>query len=270
MASEHGPLTLDDLLRAHAVGLDIGQDLSDRVGRRTIGRDHLLKRLGVVHDPTEGLSELMCNRAGQRRHRGPATDVSRECQVPPAVDLGSLPRATLEQQPDNQQRLDGQYAGRAPEPWPCIRATGSDLDSSRRCRAATDSRGCPTAAARAQSNIGWPGTCGGTLMLLGEAPFKIRIATSAVRRPRSSMDSSAAADDAGAEVHAMHRKYGSIRRSVKIGDDSLVRIRGSRRVSAERDVENRRVGWKARAAAQDLREGTDRRTRQRSRDREIA
>ena len=34
-ASEHGPMAIDDLRGADALGLDIGQDLSDRVGRRT-------------------------------------------------------------------------------------------------------------------------------------------------------------------------------------------------------------------------------------------
>ena len=69
MASEHRPMAIDDLRGADALGLDVGQDLSHRVGRRTIGGDHHLKRLGVVHHRAEGLTELMCNRAGQRRHR---------------------------------------------------------------------------------------------------------------------------------------------------------------------------------------------------------
>jgi hypothetical protein len=43
---------------ADALGLDVGQDLSDRVGRRTIRGDHHLQRLGVVHDRTERLTEL--------------------------------------------------------------------------------------------------------------------------------------------------------------------------------------------------------------------
>ena len=109
--SEHGPMALDDLRGEDAFGMDIGQDLSDCVRRRTIGGDHHLQRLGVVHHRTEGLTELMCDRAGQRRHRRAATGVSGECQVPPAVDLGPLPCAALEQEPDDQERLDGQCAG---------------------------------------------------------------------------------------------------------------------------------------------------------------
>ena len=41
-------MAIDDLRGLDALGPDIGQDLSDRVGRRTIGGDHHLKRLGVV------------------------------------------------------------------------------------------------------------------------------------------------------------------------------------------------------------------------------
>jgi hypothetical protein len=55
----------------------------------------------------------MCNRVIERRHRLAATEVSGECQVPPAVDLGAPPGAALEQEPDNQERLDRQCAGRA-------------------------------------------------------------------------------------------------------------------------------------------------------------
>ena len=62
-----------------------------------------------------------------------------------------------------------------------------------------------------------------------------------------------AADNARAEVHAVRRKQGSIRRGVKFGEYSLVRIRCSGRVGAEGEIENRRVLWKARTAAQDLR-----------------
>ena len=53
----------------------------------------------------------------------------------------------------------------------------------------------------------------------------------------------------------MPRKQGSIRRGVKIGEYLLVRIRRSGCVGAERDIENRRVLWKARTAAQDLGKG---------------
>ena len=143
-------------------GLDVGQDLADRVGRRTIGGDHHLKRLGVVHHRAEGLTELMCNRAGQRRHRLAATGVGGERQVPPAVDLGPLPCAALVQEPDDQERLDGQHADRAQHRAPVFAATGSDRDSARRCPAATGSRGCPTAAARASRISVDLARCGGT------------------------------------------------------------------------------------------------------------
>ena len=64
-----------------------------------------------------------------------------------------------------------------------------------------------------------------------------------------------AADNASADVYAVSRKQGSIRRGVKFGEYSLVRIRRSGRVVAEREIENRRVVRKARTAAQDLRKG---------------
>ena len=53
----------------------------------------------------------------------------------------------------------------------------------------------------------------------------------------------------------MRRKQGRIGRGVKVGEHSLVRIRRPRRVRAEGDIEDRRVVWQARTAAQDLRKG---------------
>ena len=149
MTSEHCPMAIDDLRGLDALGLDVGQDLPYRVGRRTIGGDHHLKRLGVVDHRAEGLTELMCNRACQRRHRLTPTGVRGERQVPPAVDLGTLPRAALVQEPDNQERLDEQRAHCAENREPVFAATGSELDSARRCPPATGSRGCPTAVTRA-------------------------------------------------------------------------------------------------------------------------
>ena len=132
-----------------ALGLDIGQDLSHRVGRRTIGGDHHLKRLGVVHHRAERLTELMGNRARQRRHRLAAIGVGGERQVPPAVDLGPLPCAALVQEPDDQERLDDQRADRAEHREPVFLPQARTRDSARRCPAATGSRRCPTAATRA-------------------------------------------------------------------------------------------------------------------------
>ena len=66
------------------------------------------------------------------------------------------------------------------------------------------------------------------------------------------------------------RKQGRIGRGVKLGEHSLVRIRRPRRVRAEGDIEDRRVVWQARTAAQGLLKRTDRRTRQMSAGREIA
>ena len=92
-------------------------------------------------------------------------------------------------------------------------------------------------------------------MLRGGAPFKSRIghvgraATEVVnghQRP---------ADDSEPEEHALHAKQGSIRRGVKVGEHSLVRIRPALRVRAEGEIEDRRVAWEARTAAQDLRKG---------------
>ena len=92
-------------------------------------------------------------------------------------------------------------------------------------------------------------------MLPGGAPFKSRMATSAVRRAQIVDGHQRSADNAGAEVHALRRKQGRIGRGVKFGEHSLVRIRRPRRVRAERQIEDRRVVWQARTAAQDLRKG---------------
>ena len=116
MTSEHRPMAIDDLRGVDALGLDVGQDLADRVGRRTIGGDHHLQRLGVVDHRAERLTELMGNRARQRRHRLAATGVGGERQVPPALDLGPLPCAALVQEPDDQERLDDQHADGARAP----------------------------------------------------------------------------------------------------------------------------------------------------------
>ena len=110
MTSEHCPLPFDDLRGEDAVGTDIGEGLFDSVRRCTLDRDHPLQRFGVEYHRTQGLTELMCDRAGQRGHRRATTGVSGECQVPPAVDLGPYPRAALEQQPDDQERLDDECA----------------------------------------------------------------------------------------------------------------------------------------------------------------
>ncbi len=92
-------------------------------------------------------------------------------------------------------------------------------------------------------------------MLLGGAPFKSRMATSAVLRARLVNGHHRSADHPRAEVDALHPKQGRIRRRVKLGEHSLVRIRPALRVGAEGQIEDRRIAWKARTAAQDLRQG---------------
>src|SRR5258708_1951387 len=67
--SKHCPMVIDDLRGSDALPLDVGKDLAYRVWRRLIGSDHHLKRMGVADHRAEGLTDLMCNRAGQRRHR---------------------------------------------------------------------------------------------------------------------------------------------------------------------------------------------------------
>ena len=47
-AAQHFPMTIDDLRRLEPLGLDIGQDLLNRAGRRSIGGDHHLQRFRVV------------------------------------------------------------------------------------------------------------------------------------------------------------------------------------------------------------------------------
>ena len=79
-----------------------------------------------------------------------------------------------------------------------------------------------------------------------------------------------AADNARAEVHAVRRKQRSIRRGVKLGEHSLVRIRRSGGVGAEGEIENRRMRPEGSHSGARSPQETDRRTRQRSGDREIA
>ena len=115
--------------------------------------------------------------------------------------------------------------------------------------------GMPHRSSSRQSNTGCPASCGGTLMLVGAAPFNSRTATSAVRASELVDGHQRSADDSGAEVHAVPRKQGRIGPGVEVGEHPLVRIRGPRRVRAERHIEDRRVVWQARTAAQDLRKG---------------
>ncbi len=63
------------------------------------------------------------------------------------------------------------------------------------------------------------------------------------------------ADDSLSQEDALPRKQGGIGRFAKLGEQLLVRKRGPRRVGAERDIKDRRVFRKARAAAQDLLKG---------------
>ena len=73
-----------------------------------------------------------------------------------------------------------------------------------------------------------------------------------------------------AEQHAVRCKQGSIRRGVKVGEHPLVRIRPALRVRAEGEIEDRRVVLAGSHSGAGSPEGTDRRTRQMSGDREIA
>ena len=236
-------MAIDDLRGVDALrsGYRSGS-LSIVSGRRTLAATIICSACGVVHHRAQGLTELMGNRAGQRRHRLAATGVGGERQVPPAVDLGPLPCAALVQEPDDQERLDDQRADRAQHRAPVFAATGSDRDSARRCRPATDSRGCPIAAARASRISADLADCGGTLMLRGGAPFKMsmadvgRVATEVVDGHQPFRR------QFHGRGHAVRPKQGSIRRGVKVGEHPLVRIRPALRVGAEGEIEDRRVG----------------------------
>ena len=139
------------------------------------------------------------------------------------------------------------------EPQPCVRATNPDFDSAPTLPGGNRLSAMPHRCNSRQSNIGWPGD----LRRYSDAARRRavqdsnggvgRVATEIVNGHQP------AADNARAEVHAIRRKQGSIRRGVKFGEYSLVRIRRSRRVGAEGEIENCRVLWKARTAAQDLR-----------------
>ena len=91
------------------------------------------------------------------------------------------------------------------------------------------------------------------MTLLGGAPFNSRMATSARVATEVVDGHQRSADDSGAEEHAVRGKQGRIGRGVKVGEHSLVRIRCPRRVRAESEIQDRRVVWQARTAAQGLR-----------------
>ena len=148
--SQHRPMPLDDLRGLDALRPDVGQDLLRRVGRRTIGVDHRSKRLGVVDHRAEGLTELVGNRRGQRRHRLTAAGVGGERQVPPAVALGLPPCAALGQEADDEQRLEGQRADRSKHGELVLLPQAWDCDGARRCPPAAGSPRSPTAATRAR------------------------------------------------------------------------------------------------------------------------
>ena len=65
-------------------------------------------------------------------------------------------------------------------------------------------------------------------------------------------------------------KQRSIRRGVKVGEHSLVRIRPALRVGAEGEIEDRRVASEGSHSGAGSPQGTDRRTRRMSAGREIA
>ncbi len=90
-----------------ALLFDVGKDLACRVWCRLIGSEHALKRLSVAQDRAEGLTELMCNGAGQRRHRLTAAGVSSEGEVPSAVQLGLLEASHIHRDTANPQGLSG-------------------------------------------------------------------------------------------------------------------------------------------------------------------
>ena len=129
--------------------------------------------------------------------------------------------------------------------------------------------GMPHRCNSRQSNIGWSGDCGGTLTLAGRRTVQEskghvgRVASKIVNGHQRSTD------HPRAEENAERSKQRSIRRSVKVGEHSLVRIRSALRVRAEGEIKDCRVAWKARAATQDLRREA-RWTRQMSAVREIA
>ena len=91
----------------------------------------------------------MPDRSSQRRDRLAAIGVGGKGQVPSAFDLGALPCAALVQEPRDQERLENQRANRGQNRDLVFIPQASGDETARRCQAATDSRGCPTAATRA-------------------------------------------------------------------------------------------------------------------------
>ena len=184
-APQHRPMAVDDLRGERSLGLDIRQDLFDRDGGCALGSDHHLKRMGVVHHRAEGLSKLMRDRTGQRRHRLAPAGVGGQRQVPAAFDLCLLARAALVQKSGNQQRLDQQRAGRAQHRelvFAPQAGTSKAHDAARREPALGDAPPLKLAPVE----YGRLGCCGGTLMLAGDSPSSSRPAASAVLRASSS------------------------------------------------------------------------------------
>ena len=249
--AQHRPVAIDDLRGLDDFRVDVGHDFAHRVGGGTIGRHHDLQRLGVVHEGRERLAELMPNRTRQRRHRLAATRVSGEGQVPPAVDLGPLPCAALEQEPDNQERLDderGQHAQYGEAVFPPQAGRSIAHDAARRQPALGDAPPLQFAPVEHRWTCGlwwYPDLCGRFAIQESNGDVR-RAATQGVHghhRP---------ANDARSEEHVDSRKQGRIRRGAKLGHHSLVRVRAALRVRVEAEVEDRRVGWQVRASAHDF------------------
>ena len=69
-----------------------------------MGADHHLQRLGVVHDRTQRLTELMGNRAASAPTSSSPIGIGSEREVPSAILFGPLPCAALVQESGNQER----------------------------------------------------------------------------------------------------------------------------------------------------------------------
>ena len=210
----------------------------------------------------------MSYRSSQRRDRLAAIGVGGESQVPAAVDLGALPCAALVQEPRDQERLENQHANRGQNCElvfiPQARATKLH-DAARRQPTLGDAP--PLQLAPIEYRLTR------RLWRYSEASrwLAIQDSTGHVGRVASKVADGhhRPTDNSMSEQWAERSKQGGIRRGVKVGEHLLVRVRPALRVRAEGEIDDRRVAWKARDAAQDVLQGTARRTRQMSRDREI-
>jgi hypothetical protein len=178
-----------------------------------------------------------------RRRRAPGSS---------ALDLGPSACAALIQEPDDQERLDASTpTALSTVPLYSLPQARSAIahDAARRQPALRDAPSLVTRASRRSVDRELAAVC--------DAARRRAVQESnghvAVRRLKL-VDISDPPTTPSAEVDALRPNSGALAVALEVGEHSLVRIRRSCRVRAERDIVDRRVGGRSRSAA-DLRKG---------------